>query len=80
MRISDEMTPLLELRFLTKDAEIELGQQVYTSGVGKVYPAGILIGEIEEFKTGPLHGQATVRPAVDMAKMKSVFVVTGTKK
>ena len=41
-------TPGIGLGFLSKQASLEKGRNVYTSGIGKVYPAGILIGSIED--------------------------------
>ena len=36
--------PLLELRFMATNADIEVGDQLTTSGVDGVYPPGVLVG------------------------------------
>ncbi|MEI6033333.1 MAG: rod shape-determining protein MreC [Verrucomicrobiae bacterium] len=70
----------LHLNFLTKNASLEPGQKVYTAGVsGGVFPSGILVGSVREFRTRPLDGQAVVEPAVDPAQTEDVFVVVGAK-
>ncbi|MGJ8676488.1 MAG: rod shape-determining protein MreC [Akkermansiaceae bacterium] len=67
-------SPLLRLRFLSKDAPIQPGMLVYSTGRGGLFPADILLGTIESFETGPLSGEALVKPAVDFAALKTVFV------
>src|SRR5207253_9158377 len=42
-RVSGTVTPLLELNFLSKQANLQPGQKVYTSGVGGVFPPGLLL-------------------------------------
>ncbi len=70
----------LQLNFLTKNAAIEAGQKVYTAGVSSgVFPSGILIGKVKEFRIRPLDGQALVEPAVDISQTEDVFVVVGAK-
>ena len=78
-RVVGALTPLLDLNFLSKQANLQPGQKVYTSGVGGVFPSGLLIGTVKEYKVRELDGQARLNPAVDLAKLEDVFVVTGTK-
>ena len=66
--------PTLNLRFLSKDADIKPGALVYTTGRGGLFPADILLGTIETYKSGPLSGEALIKPAVDFAALHSVFV------
>jgi rod shape-determining protein MreC len=53
---------------------------VYTSGIGGVFPKGIAIGTVKEFKVRELDGYATLIPEVDLSNMQDVFVVVGEKK
>ena len=70
----------IQLSFLSKNANLQPGQKVYTAGVsGGVFPSGILIGTVESFRARPLDGQATLRPAVDLAGLEDVFVIVGIK-
>jgi rod shape-determining protein MreC len=78
-RVAGTLTPLLNLNFLSKQANLQPGQKAYTSGVGGVFPAGLLIGAVKNFRVRELDGQAQLNPAVDLAKLEDVFVVTGRK-
>lgn len=78
-RVAGALTPLLDLNFLSKQADLKPGQKVYSSGVGGVFPSGLLIGTVKEYKMRDLDGQARLTPAVDLAKLEDVFVVTGRK-
>lgn len=79
MRVSQVASPLLDLRFLSKDAPLRQGQRVYSSGVGGVFPSGILLGTIRAFTPGELEGTATVVPAVDLTSLQDVFIVRERK-
>jgi rod shape-determining protein MreC len=78
-RVVGTVTPLLDLNFLSKQANLQAGQKAVTSGVGGVFPGGLLIGTVKGFRVRELDGQAQLTPAVDLAKLEDVFVVTGRK-
>jgi rod shape-determining protein MreC len=78
-RVEGSLTPMLDLNYLSKQAELKPGQKVYTSGVGGVFPCGLLIGTVHSFKVRALDSQAKLAPAVDLAKLEDVFVVIGSK-
>lgn len=78
-RVSGSVTPLLDLNFLSKQANLQPGTKVFTSGVGGVFPAQLLIGTVQSFRTRELDGQARLAPAVDLSHLEDVFVVTGRK-
>jgi rod shape-determining protein MreC len=70
----------MQLDFLTKTADLQPGQKVYTAGVsGGVFPSGILLGTVASFKARALDGQALVTPSVDMSSVEDVFVVVGAQ-
>src|SRR5438477_277375 len=73
------LNPVLNLNFLSKQADLKPGQKVYTSGVGGVFPSGLLIGVVKTFRVRELDGQAQLTPAVDLSHLEDVFVVTGRK-
>jgi rod shape-determining protein MreC len=53
--------------------------KVFTAGVsGGVFPAGIPLGTIKEFRARELDGQAIVEPAADFPRLEDVFVVLGS--
>jgi rod shape-determining protein MreC len=78
-RVVGGLTPMLDLNFLSKQANLQPGQKVYTSGVGGVFPSGLLLGTVKEYKVRELDGQARLTPAVDLVKLEDVFVITGRK-
>ena len=78
-RVAGSVTPMLDLNFLSKQADLKPGQKVYTSGVGGVFPSGLLVGTVQTFRVRELDGQARLAPAVDLARLEDVFVVTGHK-
>ncbi|MDE0447704.1 MAG: rod shape-determining protein MreC [Spirochaetaceae bacterium] len=56
---------------------IEAGEQVITSGLGGVFPAGLLVGEVREVRT-ETHGNALdveLDPAIDVARLEYLFVI-----
>jgi rod shape-determining protein MreC len=79
-RTSTATAPDLTLGLLSKLADLKAGQKVYSSGVGGVFPSGVLIGAVKKFEVLPLEGTASVIPAVDMSTIEDVFVVTGGAK
>jgi len=79
-RTSTATEPDLTLNFLSKLADLKPGQKVYSSGVGGVFPSGVLVGEVKDFVVEPLEGTASVIPAVDLSNIEDVFVVTGRSK
>ena len=78
-RASNSIQPTMTLNFLSRFSPLRAGQKLFTSGAGGIYPPGILVGQIVEYKTRELDGQAVIEPSVDIAALSDVFVITGTK-
>ena len=78
-RVAGSMTPLLDLNYLSKQAQLRPGQKVYTSGVGGVFPSGLLVGTVRSFQGRALDSQAKLAPVVDLARLEDVFVVLRAK-
>ena len=78
-RAANNIQPAMTLNFLSRFAPLQPKQELHTSGAGSVYPPGILIGRIVEFKSRELDGVAVIEPSVDIAALADVFVVTGMK-
>ncbi len=78
-RVAGALMPLLDLNFLSKQADLKSGLKVYTTGVGGVFPSGLLVGAVQSYKVRELDGQARIAPAVDLTRLEDVFVVTGRK-
>ena len=79
-RASTNSIPQISLTFLSKQANLQAGQKVFTSGVGGVFPPGVLIGAVREYKVRELDGYATIVPAVDLTTLEDVFVVVSNRK
>ena len=67
--------PQLRLRFLSRDAKINIGSRVYSSGEGGIFPVDQLLGRVKEFISGDVSGEAIVEPAVDFSTLDEVFVM-----
>ena len=67
--------PDLRLRFLDRTLKIDPGANVYSSGDGGVFPAGLLLGKVKHFESRDISGEAVVESAVDFSLLEDVFVV-----
>lgn len=67
----------LHLAFLPFRADVSVGEQVVSSGLGGVFPRGLRIGEVVRAEPVPSLGtlRVSVRPAVDFSSVQAVFVV-----
>jgi rod shape-determining protein MreC len=67
---------LVELSYLSRNSKLAAGQPVVTSGIGGVFPKGILVGQIAvSWNVGfGLYKEAQVRLAVKMNRLEEVFV------
>lgn len=74
-RVSDPAVPELTIRFLPKTASLKPGQKVYSSGLGGVFPSGLLVGEVIDFTVRELDAQAKVQSEIDLATIEDVFVI-----
>ena len=66
------------LSYLTSSAVMEEGDIVVTSGLGGVYPAGLVMGTVIEKGTTPsgMERYALVEPAAELDSLRQVFVIT----
>ncbi|OIJ10561.1 rod shape-determining protein MreC [Anaerobacillus alkalilacustris] len=76
----DEITGALMLRKIEADAEIEEGQKVITSGLGGVFPQGLLIGEIIRVEADEygLTKNAYVQPSASFHNLDYVLIIERT--
>ena len=68
---------LVELSFLSRNARLTAGMHVYTSGMGGVFPKGLLVGQVADFRTVGygLYTEAMVRLAVKQNQLEEVWVM-----
>ena len=79
-RASSGSSPSIGLNFLSKQANLKSGSNIYTSGAGGVFPSEAVISEVKQFESRTLDGHASVVPAVDLTTLEDVFVVVGDNK
>lgn len=67
----------LKASFIPTDASIIEGDKLETSGIGGIYPKGILIGKIDKIVSTKniTDRYAYVEPAVDFSKLDTVLVI-----
>ncbi len=70
------------LRYISPDADVEVGDLVYTSGLGSIYPEGLFIGIISSVDTEEnlRTKSARVKLAVDFNDLNYLLIVTGFEK
>jgi rod shape-determining protein MreC len=70
------------IQFDRPDDEIEVGDEVFTSGLGKKFPASILIGHVSAISDQELglHQEGEVTPSVDFTRLDEVLILTSGPK
>ncbi|CAG0988627.1 Cell shape-determining protein MreC [Geobacteraceae bacterium] len=68
---------LCSLEFSLRDEDVKVGDVVVTSGIGGIFPKGLVVGEVTMVKKGEygIFQTINVRPAVNMAKLEEVLVL-----
>ncbi len=66
----------LRIKYLPILAEVRPGEVVVTSGMGGVYPKGVLVGKVVavDKRSGTLFQEAVVEPSVDFSTLEEVVV------
>ncbi len=69
---------LANIQFLQREDDVRVGDEVYTSGLGQRFPAGILVGHVTRVtrRDYGLYQQAEVTPSVDFSELEEVLVLT----
>ena len=72
-----EKKGLCRVSYLSQETVIEVGDKLYSSGNGNIYPEDLYIGEIIELESDPLSRTMTgrVKPAVDFEEIKNVMII-----
>lgn len=65
------------LIYISLDADIARGDKVLTSGMGSIYPKGIIIGEVVGIakEKGRLYKYAIVKPSSELTKLEEVLCI-----
>ena len=67
----------LRLSFVSKNADIIVGDTVITSGLGGLYPKGLIIGKVQKIRPDiqGISQYAVVKPETDFKNLRAVFVI-----
>jgi rod shape-determining protein MreC len=79
--VSGNLGAGLKVRYLPLLADIVVGDEIMTSGMGGVFPKGIPLGRViaVERRSGALFQEATLTPKVDLSRLEEVLILTGTE-
>lgn len=68
---------IVEMRYVSGSAEVQVGQSVYTTGQDGIYPAGLKVGEIVEVVSGSATTphRIFIRPSAGLTSMQEVGVL-----
>jgi rod shape-determining protein MreC len=70
-----------ELKYVSKQTPVRVGDTVITSGMDGVFPKGVIVGNVSKVavETGTLLQNVEIKVAVDFDKLEEVLVVTGDR-
>ena len=73
---------LCRMSYLGEDGELQPGDRIYTSGLGSIYPRGLLIGVVERVENDPVtrESYAVIRPSADLYDVSRIQVITSYEK
>jgi rod shape-determining protein MreC len=68
--------PILSLRYVSSQEDVQVGDLIVTSGLGGIFPQGIRIGRVSRvgIDDNGLMKEISVRPAVDFRALEEVLV------
>jgi len=80
MRLKDK--GLCKMDYIPLEVDVEVGDVIETSGIGGIYPKGIVIGKVTEVRktNSELDRYAIIQPAADFKRLEEVFVLRSNEK
>lgn len=65
------------LSFVSKNANIIVGDTVVTSGLGGIYPKGLILGKVQKIRPDiqGISQYAVIKPDADLKNLRAVFVI-----
>lgn len=75
--VKGQSPSICKLDYVLKTGDVAAGDIAVTSGIGGVYPKGLLVGEVLEVQDNPweLFKYIKMKPAVDFSKLEEVLVI-----
>ncbi len=79
--VEGKITDLCRVKYLDRLADIKAGDLLVTSGLGGVYPKGLIIGTVSSIEKQPygLFQDVAISPAVDFSRLEEVLVVKNSQ-
>lgn len=76
-RVALAREPQIQMSFVDRKSNVKLGDAVYTSGLGGVFPRGILIGTVSDADLDPqgLYQSVGLKPAANFRRLEEVMVI-----
>ena len=65
------------MKYISRDADIGIGDTIVTSGLTEAFPKGILVGEVKELgeEFSGLSRYAVIVPAANLSNLEEVLVI-----
>lgn len=75
--VSGSLKGLCRMRYIDRDAQVQIGDQVLTSKLSGSFPEGLMIGEVVSVqeKTGGISKECYIKPAVAVSKLEEVLII-----
>jgi rod shape-determining protein MreC len=67
--------PMLAMKYVPNDDEVNVGARVVTSGTDRIFPRDLPVGTITEVRPGNQFKQIRVKPAANLEKLDEVLVL-----
>ncbi|MDZ4064402.1 MAG: rod shape-determining protein MreC, partial [Coriobacteriia bacterium] len=69
----------LSMEYVSRESTVVVGDVVLTSGMGGVYPKGLIIGEVSDVQlaANDLYQHVAVRPSARISGIEEVIVLVG---
>jgi rod shape-determining protein MreC len=67
--------PLLVMKYVPNDDEVNLGERVITSGMDHIFPRDLPVGTVAEIKSGNPFKQIRIKPAANLERLEEVLVL-----
>lgn len=68
---------LCRMDYIPLDVDVQVGDTIETSGLGGIYPKGIVIGKVKEVRktNSEMNRYAIIEPAADFKRLEEVYVL-----
>jgi len=79
--VAGSMKKFLRMKYLSLHADVKEGDVIITSGLGGIFPKGLVIGHVRSvvLRRDALYLDVSVEPEIEFAKLEEVLVIKGVK-